>query len=166
MFKFKRFLANFFVIFLIFLNPSVTLAVDLNLPNVSITPEKGILYSVKRLTEKALEFTKLGKGSKADYYQYLTLLRMSELNYVVKNKFLGEIENSTQRLSYQIGILTDYINANEKDLADKKQSVTKLFLSYRDSLKLLRDNYSANSSFWLLVQHSINSIDLNLEKFK
>ena len=52
----------------------------------------------------------------------------------------------------------------EKRLDNKKQQVINLYKSYRIILEKLRDKYPANSSYWMLVQHIINSIDINLKK--
>lgn len=161
----KRFLAIFFVLFLIFAQNKVS-AVELNLPNTIINPDKYLFYSMKRLIEKSMVFTKLSKDSKAAYYRDLTLKRVAELKYVVENNLLSEVEKSTQRLSYQVGILSDHIASNKQELDKKRQPVEVLLIKYKKLLEILRDHYPANSSFWMLVQHSINSIDLNLEKLK
>lgn len=167
MFKQKSLLVMFFVLFLIILIQTKALAANgLSLPNTIINPDKYLFYSIKRLVEKAIVFTKFSKESKTNYYRDLTLKRMTELKYIVENNLLGEVEHSTQRLSYQVGIISDYINTNQTELKAEKKSIRDLLLSYKDLLSNLRDKYPANSSFWMLVQHSINSIDLNLEKLK
>lgn len=142
-----------------------TFAAELNLPNTKVNPDKHLLYSVKRLMEKAVEITKLDKDSKADYYKDLTLNRLAELKYVVENKLLSEVEQSTQRISFQTGILSDYVS-RDNELAKKREEIRNLLLSSKDLIVPLRDKYPANSSYWMLVQHNINSIDLNLEKLK
>lgn len=164
MFVSKKIMVLFLVLFLFFTQTAV-LAVDINLPNVIITPEKYLFFSIKRLFEKGLVYAQLSNDSKEDYYRGLTLKRASELKFVIENKFLGEIEKASQRFSFEIGTLSDYIAAN-KDLEKKKASTKDLFNNYKGFLENLRDKYPANSSYWMLVQHSINSIDLNLEKLK
>lgn len=165
MFVAKMIRAIFFILlFVILIQPNV-LAAELNLPSVTITPDRYLMYSGKRLLEKGLIFTKLSKESKMDYYKELTLLRLAELKYVAEKKLLGEIEHSTQRLSYQVGTLSDYINSNPELQKDKKDA-TEFLLSFKELLGNLRDIYPANSPYWLLIQHNINSIDLNLEKLK
>lgn len=153
------------LIFFLFFTQTTVLAVDINLPNVVITPDKYIFFSIKRLLEKGLIFTQLSNDSKADYYQGLTLKRASELKFVVENKFFGEVERASQRFNYEIGILSDYIAAN-KDLEKKKAATRDLFISYKSFLENLRDKYPANSSYWMLIQHTINSIDLNSKKLQ
>ena len=75
-------------------------AIDLNLPNTSINPDKYLFYSIKRLFEKSIIFTKFSKDSKVSYYKDLMQTRLAELNYVVENKLLSEIQFSSQRFSY------------------------------------------------------------------
>lgn len=141
-------------------------AAELNLPHLLVTPNNYIFYSLTRLTEKGLIFTKISKESKVDYFKKLTLKRLAELKYVVDNKLLGEIQQSSQRLSYQIGILSDYLSTNQNQLFKQKPDTKNLLNSYKELLANLRDKYPANSSYWMLIQHDINSLDINLEKLK
>lgn len=164
MFIAKRLAAVFLIFFLLFTQAKV-FAADINLPHTTINPDKYLFFSIKRLVEKGIFYTKLSKESKVDYLRDLTLTRTAELKYVVENKLLGEVERSTQRLSYQVGALSDFIVANA-ELQNKKQNTVNLLDGFKKPLATLRDQYPANSSFWMLVQHSINSIDLNLEKLK
>lgn len=165
MFKTKGFLKILIAIFLISAIQAKVIAAELSLPSISITPDKHLYYSVKRLVEKGTLLIKFSKTSKADYYRDLTLKRLAELKYVVENKLLSEVQQSTQRFSYQTGILSDYISTN-KELLKREQDTQDFLVRSKDLLGGLRDKYTSNSSFWMLVQHSINSIDLNLEKLK
>lgn len=153
------------VVLIIFISSTKVSAAEPNLPHVTIAPDNYIFYSLTRLTEKALIFTKITKDSKVDFLKELFLKRLAELKYVVDNKLLGEIQQSSQRLSYQVGILSDYIKAN-RDLSKQKIDAENLLNSYQGLLVSLRDKYPANSSYWMLIQHDINSININLEKFK
>lgn len=166
MWLYKKLMAVFFVLFLSFVLNTKILAAELNLPQIMINPDKYLFFSIKRLIEKATLFIKLSKESRADYYGDLTLKRTAELKYVVDNKLLGEVEHSSQRLSYQVGVLSDYLTANKIELAKNKEITIDLFNNYKITLVNLRDKYPANSSYWMLIQHSINSVDLNLEKLK
>lgn len=161
----KIYFAIFLVLFFI-LTQNKILAQELGLPNTAINPDKYLLYSVKRLIEKGIILTKFSKNSKVDYFRDLTLKRLAELKFVIGKDLKNEIEHSSQRLSYQIGILSDYININEKELSEKKKVTSDLLVSFKSLLENLRDKYPANSSYWMLIQHNINSIDLNLEKLK
>lgn len=164
MFKAKNLIAIFFVLFLL-LNTTELYAAELDLPKNIITPDKYLLFSIKRLFEKGMIFIKFGNDSKADYYKDLTLERAGELEYVVENKFLGEIERASQRFAYQTGTLADFISQNKID-DQKNASIKDLFAKYKSFLANLRDKYPANSSYWLLIQQDIDSIDLNLAKMK
>lgn len=165
MFMNKIYFAISFVLFFI-LTQNKILALELGLPNTAINPDKYLFYSVKRLIEKGIILTKFSKNSKVDYFRDLTLKRLAELKFLVEKDLKNEIERSSQRLSYQIGILSDYININEKELSEKKKVTSDLLVSFKGLLENLRDKYPANSSYWMLIQHNINSIDLNLEKLK
>lgn len=142
------------------------LATEVNLPNILVTPDNYLFYSLIRLTEKGLILIKISKESKVDYFNSLTLKRLAELKYVVDNKLLSEVQQSSQRLSYQLGILSDYLSINQNQLSRQKLDTKNLLNSYRELLVDLRDKYPANSSYWMLVQHDINSLDINLEKLK
>lgn len=132
-----------------------------DLPSVKITPES-FYYPLKRLTEKIIVNFYIDSNRKANYYKDLVQNRMAELKYVVDKDYLDQVERSTQRVSYQVGILTDHIVA--KKLDHKKKDIVNLFEKDKITLEKLRDKYPANSSFWMLVQHVINSIDINLQK--
>lgn len=142
------------------------LATEVNLPNILVTPNNYLFYSLTRLTEKGLIFIKISKESKVDYFKNLTQKRLAELKYVVENKLLSEVQQSSQRLSYQIGILSDYLSTNQNQLSKQKLNTKNLLNSYKELLANLRDQYPANSNYWMLIQHNINSIDINLEKLK
>lgn len=162
----RKILVIFFVFFLIFLTQTKVLAAEFTIPNTLINPNNYLIYSMKRLFEKTLLYTKLTKDSKANYYRDLAVTRIAELNAVVNQNLLSEVQQSTQRLSYEIGTLSDFVSANEKDLSKKKQGIIEFLSSLKGPLATLRDKYPANSAYWLLIQDNINSIDLNLEKLK
>lgn len=126
-----------------------------------ISPDS-FYYPFKRLTEKIQVIFFINSESKADFYKDLVQKRLAELKYIVDKDYLDQVERSTQRVSYQVGILTDHIVA--KKLNSKKSVVVDLYAKDKIILEQLRDKYPANSSFWMLVQHTINSIDLNLQK--
>lgn len=162
--SYKRVRILCFVLFVVFFSPINVFATELNLPKTTVNPDRYLLFNIARLIEKGELLIKFSKESKRDFYNDLTLRRMSELKYVVDNKLLGEVEKSTQRLSYQVGILSDYISMNRAELTNTIPGTKELLTNYKVLLANLRDQYSANTSYWMLVQHTINSINLNLEK--
>ena len=135
---------------------------DINLPSVFLQPGM-TYYPVKRLFENLMEKFQFTNENKEKYYEDLLQKRLAELKYVVDKDYLDQVEKSTQRVSYQVGTLTDYVVG--KKLNNKKQSLVDLYKEDKIILEKLRDKYPANSSFWMLVQHIINSIDINLQKF-
>lgn len=134
---------------------------ETNLPSISLQPSM-TYYPIKRLFEKFTEKLQFTSEAKEKYYEDLVQRRLAELKYVVDKDFLDQVEKSTQRVSYQVGVLTDYIVEKKQD--NKKQGVVDLYKKDKIILEKLRDKYPANSSFWMLLQHIINSIDINLQK--
>lgn len=127
----------------------------LNLPAQSINPGD-FYYSSVRLWEKIAEKFQFNNDTKFKYSSSLIDKRMSELGYIVKNRRLDEVQRSTQRLAYQVGTLTEFL-IKQGDRKMKDQIKTKIN-SFSPALSELRDNFPANSSFWMLVQHDINSL--------
>ena len=153
----------FITIFLLF---SVQLAYaseleTLNLPTQTINPGD-FYYSPVRLLEKITEKLKFQQNDRFDYLSSLIDKRMSDLGFVVKNKRLGEIQRSSERLAYQVGTLTDLLIKEMN--TEKKENLNKKINSFSPALAELRDNFPANSSYWMLVQHDINSLKEYSEK--
>lgn len=125
--------------------------------NPTIAPTS-LFYPVKRLWEKGFSYVLVNKGSKANYNRELLKERLEELKYVAEKKYLSEIERSTQRFSYQAGVLVEDL----KSLDDKNKNkiVLEDFEAYKKILDQLRNLYPANSSYWMLIQHSINTLTL------
>lgn len=154
------------IILLIFLFVSIqtTYAAEfekLNLPTQPINPGDFYFLSV-RLWEKIAEKFQFKTDAKFKYSNFLIDKRMSELGFVVKNRRLGEVQRSSERLAYQVGTLTDFlIKQEDKQMKDQMRTkINNLF----PALSELRDNFPANSSFWMLVQHDINSLKEYSEK--
>jgi|SRR3989344_1019658 len=133
----------------------------MRLPNIIVQPGMYI-YPLMRLGEKIFDRFQFNNEAKGKYYQDLFQKRLAELKFVVDNNYLDEIEKSSQRVSYQVGILTDLVVSHK--LSNKKSVIIDLYNDDKRILEKLRDKYHSNSSFWMLVQHSINSIDINLQK--
>lgn len=134
---------------------------EVNLPSVLIQPGM-TYYPAKRLFEKILEKFKFTSETKEKYYKDLMQERLAELKYTVDKGYLDQVEKSSQRVSYQVGVLTDYVKG--KKLENNKQNLNDLFKEDIIILEKLRDKYPANSSYWMLIQHIINSYNLNLQK--
>lgn len=127
----------------------------LNLPNQAINPGD-FYYPPVRLWEKIIEKFQFNKEAKFKYSISLVDKRVSELGFIVKNRRLGEVQRSSQRLAFQVGTLTDFL-IQQGDKQIKGQLKTRIN-TFFPALSELRDNFPANSSFWMLVQHDINSL--------
>lgn len=136
---------------------------ELNLPKQIINPGD-FYYPAKRLWEKIRERLNFNNEAKYGYYKSLLEFRMSELGFVVKNKRLGEVERASQRFAFQSGILTDYLTKH--GTRSQKDEILRRFKGFEAPLDELRDYFPANSSFWMLVQHDINSLKIYSEKLE
>lgn len=135
---------------------------SVRLPEVKIPPGY-FLYNFERLIEKAQVNFYISPDSKVDFYKNLLQKRLAELIYIVDHGYLDEVEKSSQRVSYQVGILTDFVVSHK--LNNKESAIKNLYNDDKRILEKLRDKYHSNSSFWMLIQHVINSIDFNSQKF-
>ncbi|MEK7472782.1 MAG: hypothetical protein AAB625_01955 [Patescibacteria group bacterium] len=120
-------------------------------------------YTLKRFKEKAIEFFKFTHKSKSAYREILLEKRLSELVSLIENKNINDVANSTQRFAYQAGKLAE---GSYKDSSDRKNEIITLFEKYKPTLEKMRDNFPANSPFWLLSQHDINTLDILADKLK
>lgn len=134
---------------------------QLTLPKTTVNPGS-FYYSFKRIWEKGQEKLAFSGDSKKSLYNSLIKTRLAELSYVVENRVLSEVESSSQRFAYQAGVLTDLVIKENKD----KQKTTEEFQQMQKFLEKLRDKYPANSSFWMLIQHDINTLTILSEKLK
>lgn len=159
-----RSIKKLFILILLFIIVQPTYADEfskLNLPSQTINPGD-FYYSFVRLWEKIAEKFQFNNEAKFKYSNSLIDKRMSELGYVVKNKRLGEVQHSSERLAYQVGTLTD--DLIKKGNKENSNQLRKKIGSYFQALSELRDYFSANSSFWMLVQHDINSLKIYSDK--
>lgn len=136
---------------------------ELNLPNTKVNPGS-FYYPLKRVWEKGWEKLQFGKTQKIDFYKSQLKTRLAELNYVVEKKLLSEVQSSSERFAYTAGILTEELIKQNK--AADKENLIKEFEKFSPFLDSLRDKYEANSSFWMLVQHDINTLRILSEQLK
>ncbi|MBI3103887.1 hypothetical protein HYZ05_03020 [Candidatus Daviesbacteria bacterium] len=136
---------------------------DLSLPNTKINPGS-FYYPVKRLWEKAQAKLQFSKQAKINFYQAQLKARLAELNYVIEKKLLSEVQTSSERFAYQAGILTEELI--KQNNSTDKENLIKEFEQFSPFLDKLRDVYPANSSFWMLIQHDINSLKILSERLK
>lgn len=164
--KYKNFLLTLLVFSILVLatwQSKITYANGDNLSKPWITPES-FYYPFKRIYEKALLTLNFSSNSKIEYNRNVYKERLAELNYVANSRLLGVFETSSNRFSAQAGTLTDNVLSLKMD--SHKKDIIKLFNESKATLEKMRDLYPANSSYWMLIQHSINSLELNSEKLK
>ncbi len=128
-----------------------------------IKPNGGFYYIVKRGYEKILEKFQFSDNSKLNYRQNLLITRLSELKYVAERKDIGELQQSTERFSYEAGKVGQLA---EKLSSSDKTSVQNKFKEYQPVLEQLRDLYVYDSSYWKLIQYDIDTLDILSKKLK
>lgn len=148
-------------LFVFVLSGSVYANEQLNLPDTKVNPGS-FYYPVKRLWEKGQEKLQFSRQAKINFYESLLRTRLAELNYVVEKKLLSEVQSSSERFAYYAGILTGELVKENED----KEKAVKEFEQYGKFLEKLRDKYEANSSFWMLVQHDINTLRILSDQLK
>lgn len=115
-----------------------------------------------RIGERINLFFKFSDEAKADYQKELAEKRLAEVFYVVENKKGDFVEETTSRYSTYLGRLTETITKSQ--LSNKKEETLRMLDDHKKVLNELVKYFEANSGFWLLVQHDINSIELYREQ--
>ncbi len=121
-------------------------------------------YDIKRVWEKINEQVRFSQQSKIEYSQILAENRLSELSYIAEGKQLDYFETSSNRLSAQLGTVANL--AVKTASSTKKAEIVLQFTKYIRVLEKLRDLYSANSSYWLLIQQNIDTLNILSEKLR
>lgn len=134
---------------------------QLELPKTAVNPGS-FYYPVKRLWEKGREKLLFSEQSKVTFHKSLLKIRLAELNYVVEKNLLSVVQTSSERFAYTAGILTEELIKQNKD----KEITIKEFQQMQKFLERLRDKYVANTSFWMLIQHDINSLNILSDQLK
>lgn len=155
-----------FLSFFTFVFTWIPVYADQSFENLEIRTQKinpgSFYYSFKRLWEKFRIKLAFDAQSKVSINESLLKTRLAELNYVVGNKLLSEVQTSSERFAYQAGTLVEEVVKINKD----KEKTIKSFEQLSKVLEKLRDNYPANSSFWMLIQHDINTLNILSERLK
>lgn len=162
----KGFGLGVLIIILLVISQPVVVSAEENVTEIKnefINPGS-FYYSFKRLWEKGFERLQFGTKSKVNFHFSQFQTRVAELNYVIENKFLSEVQQSSERLAFEAGVLTDQLIKQNNN--EEKQKYIKEFEKYVKPLEKLRDMYPANTSFWMLVQHDINTLQILSEKLK
>lgn len=144
-------------------SPFLVHAKETDLPSVKITPDS-FYYPFKRLWEKTRERFIFSTEGRVKFYDSLFDTRLIELKYVSENRSLGEIERSSQRLSFQAGVLKEELK--KLNHAERIQQVLDKYEMYSKLLGNLRDLYPANSAYWLLLQQNIDTLKILSDNLK
>ena len=120
-------------------------------------------YVFKRLKEKTVGLFKFSKEARSSYRQTLLEKRVSEFVSLVENKNQLQIANASQRIAYEAGMLAENSYNRTREEKDK---VINLFEKYKPILERMRDNFPANSPFWLLSQQDIDTLNILSSKLK
>jgi hypothetical protein len=154
-----------FLISLIVFLCSARITLAISPENYNLTGQKTLpsspSYSFKRIKEKGLMIIKITSESKFKYSKLLLEKRLSELVSLIDVKEPSLITGSSQRFSYQAGILADL---NSKLKSSQKNEIEIIFEEYKKILSELRDNYPANSAYWLLIQQNIDTLNILFDK--
>lgn len=129
-----------------------------------VRPVDHIANIRERLQERINLFFKFFPESKYKYQKELTERRLGELVYVIEKRKGDFIEETSSRYSTYLGRLTELVVSSKQ--SDKKTELFKMFENHNKALNELIKNFEANSGFWLLIQHDINSIKLYKDQIK
>lgn len=132
-------------------------------PSVQVKVEK-ISNVMDRFKEKFTLFFKFRSEDKLSFQQQLVEQRLGELDYVIKNGQGDFIEEVSSRYAAYVGRYGENI-LSSKNIAQKKQALV-MFKNHSQILAVMRDNFPANSSFWMLLQHDINTIQIYSDKIE
>lgn len=140
---------------------------NISLPSIYIQPGT-IYYPLVRVWEKFSYNFYFGNQAKLSFNRNTLKQRVAELQIVTEDQLHGEVQKSTERVSYFAGVVTDmlineYKNGDKEQARRIKSEVVSEFVAYQYLLPQMRDRFPANSSYWMLVSHSLNSIESNLK---
>jgi len=145
--------------------PQLTLA-DVNsesTPSVKVKVEK-MSNIIDRFKEKITLFFKFNSDEKLDYQQQLVEQRLGELDYVIRTGQGDFIEEVSSRYAAYVGRLSESLLSSNNNV--KKEQVLEMFKTHPKILAKMRDNFPANSGFWLLLQHDINTVQIYSDKIQ
>lgn len=115
----------------------------------SVNPDS-LTYPLKRFGEQAKLFFTFDEGSKTAYFLSLLDTRFNELVYTINFKKTGFLNETVSRYNTFVG----KVKLNSKNIkADNKLNFSRNI----KVLEMLRDQYPANSAYWLNIQQSIDT---------
>jgi hypothetical protein len=135
-------------------------AVDLKVEKIN---PGSMYYPLKRFIEKTIYLFSFSNELKFEFSKSLVDSKMSELKYVIENDLRDQTQSSTERLAYFADQLASQASGQNKE---KREEILIKLENYKNLLGNLRDKYPANSSYWLLVQHDINTFNKLTDELK
>lgn len=140
----------------VFAQESITLPLPKTLPGSA-------LYPFKRLWEKVSYKLVFSESSKIEFQKKLVEKRLAELKMLTDNKNYDQIERSAQRFAYQAGVQTDLV---AKSSNEQKKLTLDDYENYKKVLARIRDSFEAQSTYWLVSQQDIDTLNILSEKLK
>lgn len=132
----------------------LTLAVSLILSG-STTPNHKNLYGLKRFQEKLFMTVKSKPEDRVNFYLILLDERLSELKFLVENRYFDYILTSSLRYSTTAGLLTRVIIDHQ--LSDLAPVIQQKFEEHQRIIKILDDSYPKDENEeWKFVQDDFN----------
>ncbi len=119
---------------------------------------------IDRLGEKIQGFFKFSSEDKVSYQKELVERRFAELLFVIDNGQGDLIEEVSGRYATYVGKATDDLIS--KKVSSQSDEYLRMFEKHLKILPVLRDHFPANSGFWLLLQHDINTVQIFSDKIK
>ncbi|OGE36526.1 hypothetical protein A3E45_01235 [Candidatus Daviesbacteria bacterium RIFCSPHIGHO2_12_FULL_43_11] len=119
---------------------------------------------IDRLGEKIQGFFKFSSEDKVNYQKELLERRFAELLFVIDNGQGDLIEEVSGRYATYVGRFADDLIS--KKVSPQSDKYLTMFENHMKILPVLRDHFPANSGFWLLLQHDINTVQIFSDKTK
>lgn len=144
--------------------PQQSLA-DVNKEGSSVkVPVESMANVIDRLKERINLFFIFNSDDKLSYQEQLLEKRLGELDYVIRTGQGDFIEEVSTRYAAYVGRFSESLLSGQN--SSKKEQALETFKTHSKILARMRDNFPANSGFWLLLQHDINTVQIYSEKIK
>lgn len=142
---------------------SYVLAEGFELKYEAVNPGNDPAYVFKRFREKVILFIlSVSPEKKADFYEGLLTIRLSELKKIVDKKDIANIQTTSQRYSATLGEYTDFLIARK--LEGRKEKVKSTFLTHVPVLEKLRDSYDYTLAEWRFIQYDLDYLKIYILK--
>lgn len=143
--------------------PHQILAAGLELKYEAVNPGDDPAYVFKRLREKSiLLIWSISSEKKADFYEKLLTVRLSELKKIVDKKDIANIQTTSQRYSATVGEYTDFLATSK--LASRKEKVKAMLQMHIPVLEKLRDSYDYSLAEYRFIQYDIDYLKIYISK--